>query len=65
MVRLEAGNGSISVTSDPHVSEIKLDNMLEVSYGPKANSEGIKSCLTYNPPGGYQAGFQEERSVSI
>ena len=43
----------------------KLEDMLELSVGPRDNYDGIRSCLTYNPPGGYKPGYQSERAVSI
>ena len=43
----------------------KLQDMLELSVGPRDNYDGIRSCFTYNPPGRYKPGYQGERAVSI
>ena len=52
------------MTAYPHHMNIDLNNVFEISVGPRDNYDGIKSCLTYNPPGGSKPGFQRKRGVS-
>ena len=56
-------NGSITLDGCPHDLHYDLKDILEVSVGPRDNNDGIKACLTYNPPGAYKPGFQQDRSV--
>ena len=53
--------GSITFVGDPH--GLDLTDMLQLSIGPRANSGGFRSCMTYNPPGSYRPGALEERGV--
>ena len=39
-------------------------NLFQVSIGPTIHSNGIKACLTYNPPGPNYPGYQRDRTVS-
>ena len=36
-----------------------------ISVGPTEQNDGIKACLTYNPPGTYMPGFQLDLGVSL
>ena len=56
-------NGSYRVNSKPHDLKYKLKDVFEISVGPSEKYDGIKSCLTYHPPGGSKPGYQEDRSV--
>ena len=48
----------------PHDVDIDLDDIFEISVGPRDMNDGIKSCLTYNPPGESTPGYQRTRGVS-
>ena len=48
----------------PYNVDFDLDDMFEISVGPRDMYDGIKSCLTYNPPGGSTPGYQRTRGVS-
>ena len=69
-----AQNGSLSITTIPHnlnndlkahVLSYDLNDVFEISVGPRDHYDGIKSCLTYNPPDGSQPGYQRQRGVSV
>ena len=65
-MRIKFGqNGSILLNSYPYDLHYDLKDILEISVGPRDNNDGIKACLTYNPPGAYKTGFQQERSVCL
>ena len=49
----------------PNDLNYTLKDVLEVSVGPKDNNDGIKSCITYNPPGPITPGYQNKRGVSF
>ena len=57
-------NGSLSMIANPPHMNFDLNDVFEISVGPRDNYDGIKSCLTYNPPGGSKPGFQRKRGVS-
>ena len=52
------------MNAHPYDVDFELDNMFEISVGPRDMYDGIKSCLTYNPPGGSTPGYQRTRGVS-
>ena len=56
-------NGLLRVNAKPHDLKYKLEDVFEISVGPRDKYDGIKSCLTYNPPGSSKPGYQEDRSV--
>ena len=65
----EDQDGSLSVgcskgSCKPHNITYDLEDMLELSVGPRDNYDGIRSCLTYNPPGKFKPGYQGARAVS-
>ena len=49
----------------PHELQYKLNDLFEISVGPRDNYDGIKSCLTYNPPKSSHPGYQPAFGVSI
>ena len=57
-------NGSLSIGSYPQPLNYDLKDVFKMSVGPRDNYDGIKSCLTYNPPGGFRPGYQTTRGVS-
>ena len=57
-------NGSLSMNNQPHDLKYDLTDAIELSVGPRDNYDGIKSCVTYNPPGGSKPGYQMKRGVS-
>ena len=65
-IRIQVGqNGSIHLDAHPHQLPHDLKDMLKLSVGPRDNYDGIKSCMTYNPPGRFKPGYQGERAVSL
>ena len=58
-------DGSLSLNSYPHELHYDLKDVLQISVGPKDNYDGIKACLTYNPPGVSKPGYQADRGVSF
>ena len=48
----------------PYDVDFDLDDMFEISIGPRDMYDGIKSCLTYNPPGGSTPGYKRTLGVS-
>ena len=56
-------DGSLSMTAFPHNLSYDLQDVFQLSVGPRDNYDGIKSCLTYNPPGDSTPGYQRERGV--
>ena len=69
-----AENGSLLLSTHPpvlnhelssHVYNYNLDDVLEISVGPRDNYDGIKSCLTYNPPDASKPGYQTQRGVRV
>ena len=65
-IHIEVGqNESISFKARPHKFQHDLKDMLELTVGPNDKYNGIKACLTYNPPGVSKPGYQTDRSVSF
>ena len=46
------GQNESTITFNAFPDELQQDlkDMLEVTVGPSDNYDGIKACLTYNPP---------------
>ena len=61
------GQNESTITFNAFPDELQQDlkDMLEVTVGPSDNYDGIKACLTYNPPGAYKPGYQRDRGVSF
>ena len=57
-------NESISIFGYPYDLHYNLTDVLQLTLGPKENNDGIKSCMTYNPPEANKPGFQQRRAVS-
>ena len=51
------------MTAAPHTLSYDLQDVFQLSVGPRDNYDGIKSCLTYNPPGDSTPGYQRKRGV--
>ena len=64
LINVHEQNGSISFVGDPHKWGYNLTDILQLSHGPREQRDGLRSCLTYNPPGSYEPGLQKERAVS-
>ena len=60
----QVGLSGISLMGDANALDFNLTDILQLTYGPRENNDGVRSCLTYNPPGSYKPGAQQERSVS-
>ena len=60
----QVGLSGISLMGDANALNFNLTDILQLTYGPRENNDGVRSCLTYNPPGSYKPGAQQERSVS-
>ena len=58
-------NGSLTIDDGPNNLHYDLKDVLEISYGPSAFNDGIRACLTYNPPGAYKSGFQPDKAVGL
>ena len=58
-------NGSLTIDDGPNNLHYDLKDVLEISYGPSAFNDGIRACLTYNPPGAYKSGFQPDKAVCL
>ena len=60
-------DGSLLMNAFPHdvdIVDFDWNGIFEISFGPRDMHDGIKSCLTYNPPGGSTPGYQRTRGVS-
>ena len=57
-------DGTLWMNAHPHDVDFDLNDIFEISVGPRDMYDGIKSCLTYNPPGGSTPGYQRYRGVS-
>ena len=53
------------IPHDPYDLNIDLKDVIELSIGPRDNYDGIRSCITYNPPRGSKPGYQIRRGVSV
>ena len=51
------------MNAHPYDVDFELDDMFEISVGPRDMYDGIKSCLTYNPQGGSTPGYQRTLGV--
>ena len=58
-------NGSILMNAYPVDLNNNFKDVIEISVGPRDNYDGVKSCLTYNPPGDSKPGYQMDRAVSV
>ena len=58
-------NGSLSLNAHPHEVHHDLKDMVQLTIGPSDNYDGIKACLTYNPPRESKPGYQRDRGVSF
>ena len=57
--------GPLRVFGYPYHLNYNLEDALELSIGPRDKFDGIKSCLTYNPPGESEPGYQSDRVVGL
>ena len=61
-------NGSLIIDENPlkvRYDMKEIEDMLDISIGPKDNYNGIKACLTYNPTRPVKPGYQTDRAVSL
>ena len=56
-------NSSTNMTAmEPYVWEIS--DLIQMSVVPNPKGDDIQSCMTYNPPGPFEIGYDVDRSVS-
>ena len=60
---ISSSSGALTIYGNPYPLNLNLEDVLALSVGPRDKFDGIKSCLTYTPPGDTEPGYQSDRGV--